>query len=409
MPKQKDFRDMVIKYLILGAGPSGLAFAHTLKKMGENSYLLIEAEKEPGGLCRSTQVDGAPIDIGGGHFLDVKMDGVLKFLFEFMPREEWNEYSRISTILLRGKEIDYPIEANLWQLPISDQIDYLESIAKAGCVRGEPMPKSFEAWIEWKLGGAIAREYMLPYNHKIWTIPLNELGTYWLYKLPDVSFRDVLKSCLTSKPSGSLPAHARFFYPKKYGYGEVWRRMGAALGDKLLTSTPVTNIDLKNKLVNGSYQAKTIVTTIPWSIWPKISNVPHEIFKQIQKLRFASIDVDYYSQTVPTNAHWVYDPDDSKAYHRILCRRNFCQGSRGYWTEANAKRENTISEYKHRNEYAYPLNTIDKPKTIKKVLNWANRQGILGIGRWGKWEHMNSDVAVAEGMAAAETVLKKRG
>ena len=55
------------RYIILGAGPSGLAFAHTLRDCGETSFLVIEKEAVAGGLCRSEQVDGAPLDVGGGH------------------------------------------------------------------------------------------------------------------------------------------------------------------------------------------------------------------------------------------------------------------------------------------------------------------------------------------------------
>ena len=58
----------------------------------------------------------------------------------------------------------------------------------AGCVRGEQMPESFAAWIQWKLGDRIAQEYMLPYNRKIWSMDPDQLGTYWLHKLPNVSF-----------------------------------------------------------------------------------------------------------------------------------------------------------------------------------------------------------------------------
>ena len=63
-------RDMEkYKYLILGAGPAGLTFANLLLQNGEESFLVIEKESEAGGLCRSHEVDGAPLDIGGGHFL----------------------------------------------------------------------------------------------------------------------------------------------------------------------------------------------------------------------------------------------------------------------------------------------------------------------------------------------------
>lgn len=43
---------------------------------------------------------------------------------------------------------------------------------------------------------------------------LDELGTYWLEKLPNVSFEETLRSCLEHKPYGTLPGHAQFYYPK---------------------------------------------------------------------------------------------------------------------------------------------------------------------------------------------------
>ena len=74
-----------MKYLILGAGPAGLSFATKLKKEGINDFLVLEKESTAGGLCRSVIVDGAPFDIGGGHFLDVRRPNVNAYLFQFMP------------------------------------------------------------------------------------------------------------------------------------------------------------------------------------------------------------------------------------------------------------------------------------------------------------------------------------
>jgi len=393
------------KYIILGAGPSGLSFAHTLKDHGETSFLVLEKESVAGGLCRSEDVDGAPLDIGGGHFLDTKRKDALDLIFRFMPRTEWREYKRVSKIRIRGVEIDYPIEANLWQLPLKDQIDFLESITQAGCLQGATMPQTFEQWILWKLGKLIAEEYMLPYNRKIWSIKLNKLGTYWLYKLPSVSFRETLQSCLEQKPNGTLPAHATFLYPKKYGYGEVWQRMGESLGDQLLAATPVSSIDIKKRIINGIFKAETIITTIPWTQWPNITHLPESVTGSIKTLTYVSIDVDYKSETLPGNAQWIYDPDEKHSYHRIVCRNNFCKESRGYWTETNSTRSHAQEGWRYRNQYAYPVNTKSKPSSIAEILRWAERQRIIGLGRWGTWEHMNSDVAVSLGIQAAKKII----
>jgi cation diffusion facilitator CzcD-associated flavoprotein CzcO len=50
-----------VDFCILGAGPSGLTFAHKLLQAGCTSFVLLEKEAEAGGLCRSTMVDGAPL------------------------------------------------------------------------------------------------------------------------------------------------------------------------------------------------------------------------------------------------------------------------------------------------------------------------------------------------------------
>lgn len=391
------------KYIVLGAGPSGLTIAHSLIDAGytRDEILVIEKQDIAGGLCRSEQVDGAPLDIGGGHFLDVKRKEVLDFLFRFMPREEWALFDRVSKIRIRGIEVDHPLEANLWQFPSEVQADYLESIAQAGCVRGELMPESFAAWINWKLGDRIAQEYMLPYNRKIWSMDPDQLGTYWLYKLPNVSFRETLLSCLEGKPMGSLPAHGTFLYPKQFGYGEVWRRMGEALGDALVTNCTVEKVDLASGTVNDRWQAETIISSIPWTLWSGYCDLPKEIVEAMAVLKNAPIDVDYYSETLDSPAHWVYEPDESIAHHRLLLRANFASGARGYWTEANATRSLQSEAVRFHNEFAYPINNLGKPEAVEKILAWGRTHNIIGLGRWGRWEHMNSDIAVAEALQMA--------
>ena len=394
------------RFVVLGAGPSGLAIAHALIDAGckPDDIVVIEKEADAGGLCRSRIVDGAPLDIGGGHFLDTRRKEVLDFVFRFMPREEWNLHDRVSKIRIRGMEVDHPLEANLWQLPLEARADFLESIAQAGCVRGLPMPESFAAWITWKLGDRIAQEYMLPYNRKIWAMDPDQLGTYWLYKLPNVSFRETLLSCLEGKPKGTLPAHGTFLYPKKFGYGEVWRRMGEALGDSLVTGCPVEHIDLGARVVNGRWRADTIISTIPWTLWPRFCELPREVTEAISKLKNAPIDVDYHAETLNSSAHWTYEPDESVSHHRLLLRSNFAPGARGYWTETNSMRSPTANGIRFHNAFAYPINTLGKPEAVEKILAWGRDHGIVGIGRWGRWEHMNADVAVAEALEASRSL-----
>lgn len=400
-----------MKYLILGAGPAGLSFANRLKQKGITNFLILEKEKTAGGLCRSVDVDGSPFDIGGGHFLDVRRPKVNEFLFDFMPENEWNKYERDSRIVINDNVINHPIEANIWQMDVKNQVEYLKSIAIAGCNIGTSMPDTFVDWIYWKLGSKIAEDYMIPYNQKMFNKELNQLGTYWLEKLPNVSFEETLLSCLTKKAYGRQPGHAQFYYPKKYGYGELWLRMADEIRNNIEYNKSVKAINFNMKTVTTvdgeKYQADFIITTIPWMEFDKIVGMPEKIKESINKLKFSSIQTEYFADNLDTPCHWIYYPDLKLPYHRILVRHNFCSNSKGYWTETNSERidmEETNDNFKYMNKYAYPLNTIQKPDIMKKLLLWCKEQGIIGLGRWGEHQHYNSDVTVELAMKLAEEI-----
>ena len=398
-----------IKFLILGGGPSGLSFAQCLKQMGEESFLLLEKEETAGGLCRSVIVDGSPLDIGGGHFLDVRRERVNEFLFHFMPREEWDLYKRDSRIKLKNNVISHPMEANIWQFDLDKQVEYLSSISKAGCNMGKPMPDRFKDWIKWKLGDEIAGDYMLPYNKKMFADELDELGTYWLEKLPNVSFEETLLSCLTHRAYGTEPGHSSFYYPKKSGYGEVWKRMADDLFTHIQYGENVVKLDCENKTVttasNEVYRASYIVTTIPWNEFQSISGMSDNILNSIGKLKTSALEIRYVPEQLDTEAQWIYVPDEDTPYHRILVRHNFCKGSRGYWLETRKERVNLYEEdqsFRYVNDYAYPLNTVGKPEMIKELLEFCRSRNIYGLGRWGEHSHYNSDVTVELAMNLAE-------
>lgn len=396
----------IYKYIILGAGPAGLTFANALKKKGEENFIVIEKEKEAGGLCKSKNVDNSPLDTGGGHFLDVRHPKANQFLFQFMPQCEWNLFHRDSRIAIGGDVIAHPFESNLWQMNQERQVKYLKSIAIAGCNLGEPEPEKFTEWIRWKLGDLIAETYMIPYNLKMFGDNLDELGTYWLDKLPNVSFEETMLGCLNREAYGTEPGHTEFYYPKNYGYGELWLRMAKQVEDHIKYESTVSRMDFSNTTVrlfdNSEIGAEYIIVTIPWPSIPEYVGIPEELVQSIQKLKYTSINITYIPNDPFTKAQWIYYPDLSLPYHRILFRSNFCPNSKGYWTETNAVRFFGDDRKTFYNEYAYPLNTISKPQIMKRLLSWSKQKNVIGLGRWGEWEHFNSDVTVERALMLAE-------
>ena len=401
---------MKTKVAIIGAGPSGLTVANALLRAGVSDFLVFEREGEAGGLCRSRTVDGAPLDTGGGHFLDVRRPAVTAFLFRFMPEREWNRFERDSRISIHGQTIGSPFEANIWQLDEAHRKRYLADIAAAGCNAGVPMPVQFVDWIYWKLGRGIAEDYMLPYNRKMFGDDLNVLGTYWLDKLPSVSYEDTLRSCEERRPHAVQPGHAVFFYPKAFGYGEVWRRMGDALGSRLLAGTPARTLDVASRTVNGSVEADVVVNTAPWPAFERIDGLSPGARAAVSSLKHTAVDVDYVPETLDTPAQWIYKPDPALPEHRWLVRSNFVPGARGYWRETRRERNVPLrpGAFRASNDYSYPLNTLGKNEAMAALLAETESRGVFGLGRWGEWQHYNSDVVVERALALAARIAPVR-
>ena len=88
-------------------------------------------------------------------------------------------------------------------------------------------------------------------------------------------------SCLTKKAYGEQPGHAQFFYPKKYGYGELWLRMAEEIKGQIKYDASVHAIDFDTNTVTTkegeTYSADVIISTIPWMEFAKITGMPQEL------------------------------------------------------------------------------------------------------------------------------------
>ena len=76
---------------------------------------MIEAEREPGGLCRSRVVDGFTFDYTG-HLLHLKESRVIDLIDELLP-DAFNIVERRAKIRSRGATLPFPFQANLHGLP----------------------------------------------------------------------------------------------------------------------------------------------------------------------------------------------------------------------------------------------------------------------------------------------------
>lgn len=398
---------MIYDYVIIGGGISGIAAARLLQLSGVERVAVLEAEAEPGGLCRTREIGGHVLDTGGGHFLCTKYPEVYAFVFAHIARTEFNWFDRISRVAINGTEVDYPLESNLWQLPRRACAEYLVSLAQNGEARGLPAPADFEGWIRWKLGDRIAEDYMLPYNRKIWGVPAAEMDTDWLHKIPRVQVREVLEACLARAADPvHLPSHAGFYYPKRGGFQRVFDALADPVRDLIHTGTPVRSLERigDTLVVNGRLRARAVINTAPWTTLLDSPLLRGEAATAARRLRHNEIVVSLHEGgDAATDAHWRYEPDERLTHHRTFFIPNFAPHSAagGFYRETNGQRWHAGAAgeiFAASNPFAYPIPAIGWAAAIESVLTQARQHGVHGLGRWGQWQYFNSDVCLREAM-----------
>ena len=137
--------------VIIGAGPAGLTAAWEAEKHGVKT-LILEGDKEVGGISRTVERNGWRFDIGGHRFF-TKVDEVYKVWDEILEKDDFLLRPRMSRIYYKKKYFDYPLKASnaLFNLGI---IEALRCVLSYVYVKINPPKKqdNFEDWVAARFG-----------------------------------------------------------------------------------------------------------------------------------------------------------------------------------------------------------------------------------------------------------------
>ena len=410
--KRMNTSQKVFDYIILGAGMMGISAARVLQQKENNNFLVLEKETEPGGLCRTKEINGHFFDIGGGHVLHSKYPEVLDWIFEHIPEKNFNKFNTKVLIELEGHSVEFPIELNLWQLPNDLQVEYLHSYITAASKDIEY--NNFEDWIRNYLGNKIADNYMIPYNKKLWCYDISKLNTDWLVKIPETDLKLILKTIVEKKSNFTeeVVSHKSFYYPKEGGFQTIFDSIYSHVKDNVLLNYPVNHLKFDENekiwIINNEFKTKKIINTIPWNLL-KIEKIGFDFESEFKNLEYLSDVISLWEREPYTHdAHWKYIPDPDIEQHREFYIHNFAPHSKpgGVMTDINRKRwiENGkkwkigIPLYEHENIYAYPMPTKIYKDSMKKILEFSKSCGLYGLGRWGQWQYFNTDQCVKQAL-----------
>lgn len=306
--------------VILGGGLAGLATAHFL---GDVPHIVLEADAEPGGLCRSRTIDGFVFDYTG-HLLHVRDPRAVKLLSELWP-DAFTVVSRNAMIRTRGVTLPFPFQANLHGLPKDVVADCIVGAAEA---LAHPIPDdpalSFQDWSNAALGRGISDAFMFPYNTKLFRREPHEMTADWVsWAVPRPNLAEVVRGALGISNEG-MGYNATFRYPKCGGIDMVPNAFAARI-KHLRTGAKVEAVDFDGKVVtlaNGEAIAyDRLVSTIPL---PHLLGIGRggglngeELASRLDWSVVGCLNLGIARPGVGSGAHWIYFPDADVPFYRV--------------------------------------------------------------------------------------------
>lgn len=423
---------------IVGAGLAGLSTAYHLGR----PYRIYERDLEAGGLCRSYEVQGFTFDMTGHllHFRQAK----IKALVEGLLEGRLERHVRRSFIYSHRTYTEYPFQVNTYGLPpevVRDcLLGFIATLAKpAG---GPSQDRSFMAWIMDNLGEGIARHFMVPFNEKLWQIPLEELTSDWVsWLIPKPDVKDVINGALGIKDK-AFGYNPTFLYPKRGGIDALPKAFLPRVPD-IRYGSELVELDTQRRRAtfrteqNGSQvlEYEQLVSTIPIpELIRRCTDLPNDIRAAADGLRCVSVysvNLGVARERV-TDMHWIYFPEPGYPFYRAGFPMNFSPGlgpsgcSSLYVeishqpTEVVAKdavlarvragleradiftaKDEIVAADVRDIRYAYVLFDRHRARVLPAILRELERRGIHSIGRYGRWEHTSMEDAIGQGKAMA--------
>mgnify|MGYP003307151589 CR=1 FL=1 len=170
------------KYLILGAGITGLSCA---SKLLDEDYLIVEKNDTIGGYC-STFHQGNFVWDYAGHFFHFNNPQIKEEFSDLLNGEDIVYNIKNTKVYYKGQYIDYPFQYNIHQLEKSELIDCLVGLYD----RPQKKINTFKDMLISKFGAGISNKFLIPYNVKLYACDLDNLdkdamGRFFPYAEPE--------------------------------------------------------------------------------------------------------------------------------------------------------------------------------------------------------------------------------
>ena len=230
--------------IIIGGGPAGLTAALELSRHNVPA-IVLEADKQVGGIARTVNYKGYLFDIGGHRFF-TKWDEVNQIWNDVLG-DKFLERPRLSRIYYKKKFFMYPLVAKnaLFGLGLVESMRIMASYAKAKLLPN-PKEENLEEWVCNRFGRRLYQIFFKTYTEKVWGVPCTTIRAEWAaQRIKGLSLLTAVRNAVfPSKDSNVKTLIDRFQYPER-GPGQMWEMLTDQLnasGYPVLMERPVVRI-----------------------------------------------------------------------------------------------------------------------------------------------------------------------
>ncbi|MBX3157340.1 MAG: NAD(P)-binding protein [Deltaproteobacteria bacterium] len=352
-----------VDFLVVGAGVSGLGFANWIRERHPGaSVRVLDREDEPGGYCRTVVRDGFVWDYSG-HFFHFKDPSIEAWLRARMPGEDIRTVEKRSLIRYAGRDIDFPFQKNIHQLPHDEFLSCLVDLFFRPT--GDGPPRSFGEMLERRLGRAITAKFLRPYNEKLYATDLNTLDVDAMGRFfPHADIADVIANM---RPKGEAARdggyNATFIYPAGGAMQFVRALLRDLPGGAVATGEAVVAIDVDAKTATTTQRRiayEHLVSSAPLPALARMTGMPHDAgaFTSNKVLVF-NLGFDRKGRR---DVHWMYFPDPAVSFYRVGWYDNILGSDRmSLYVEIGARH----------------AEVLDVPALRERVLADLAREGIV--------------------------------
>lgn len=428
------------QFLVVGAGMSGLAFANAIRDeaqqvqrpLADDDVLVVEADSQAGGYCKTIEQDGFVWDYSG-HFFHFKHAHIEAWLRARMTGEDIRTVKKQSLIRFRSGtndvDIDFPFQKNIHQLPQDDFIACLVDLY----FRAESTPKdgirNFKDMLYARFGKGIAEKFLIPYNEKLYACDLSTLDVDAMGRFfPHANMDDIIRNMRNADNSSYNDV---FTYPKSGAYSYVKAMLHDLPASSISYNERVLQIDLKKRVATTNLREihfVHLVSSMPLAALARLTALPvkQEAFTWNQVLCF-NLGFDKKGRD---DVHWMYFPDRDICFYRIGFYDNIHSAPRmSLYVEIGFPSSQEITAHDVETYRLRVLADLQKLGFItdQKLVSWhhvvmnpayvhitqdslreterAKAQlatgGVYSIGRYGSWTYCSIEDNIVEARALA--------